>query len=98
MIDVLRDYRFYDIDLVHPNYAATEYVLEKFTETCVDETSQNLMREIRSIVIARKHRAFQPETNAHKQFLESNLEKVKILKEKYPFLDLSEEAVYFSRS
>jgi hypothetical protein len=25
VIDVLRDYRFYDIDMVHPNYAATEY-------------------------------------------------------------------------
>ncbi len=32
VIDVLRDYRFYDADLVHPNYMATEYVLEKFTE------------------------------------------------------------------
>src|SRR5690606_36984877 len=33
VIDVLRDYRFYDIDLVHPNYAATQYVWEKFAET-----------------------------------------------------------------
>ena len=30
VIDVLRDYRFYDIDLVHPNYPATQFVLEKF--------------------------------------------------------------------
>jgi len=26
VIDVLRDYRFYDIDLAHPNYAATQFV------------------------------------------------------------------------
>src|SRR5437762_5234556 len=37
VIDVLRDYRFYDADLVHPNYMATEFVLEKFTESCIDE-------------------------------------------------------------
>ncbi len=98
VIDVLRDYRFYDIDLVHPNYAATEFVLEKFTETCIEESSQNLMKEIKTIVIARKHKAFQPETNAHQQFLVSNLEKVKTLQGKYPFLDLREEAAYFSQT
>ena len=69
MIDVLRDYRFYDIDLVHPNYPATEFVLEKFTETCIDAESQQLMQEVKKIVIARKHKAFQPETKAHQQFL-----------------------------
>jgi len=95
VIDVLRDYRFYDIDLVHPNYAATEFVLEKFTETCIDEESQMLMKEIKSIVMAKKHRAFQPETNAHKQFLASNLERIKTLKEKYRFLNLDEELNYF---
>ncbi|MGQ0740127.1 MAG: GSCFA domain-containing protein, partial [Bacteroidota bacterium] len=82
---------------VHPNYAATEYVFDKFTETCIDEESQKLMKEVKSIVIARKHRAFQPGTNAHKQFLASNQGKVRMLKERYPFLDLNEEAVYFSR-
>ena len=96
VIDVLRDYRFYDIDLIHPNYPATEFVLEKFTESCIDEEAQQLMQEIRRIVIARKHKAFQPATKAHQQFLISHFEKVKALQEKYPFLDLREELVYFS--
>jgi len=96
VIDVLRDYRFYDIDLVHPNYAATEFVLEKFAETCIDENTQKLMEEVRSIVIARKHKAFQPETIAHKQFLESYFEKTKTLQTKYSFLNLQEELNYFA--
>lgn len=98
VIDVLRDYRFYDIDLTHPNYMATEFVLEKFTEACIDESSQELMQEIRKIAVARKHRAFQPETKAHQQFLISYFEKVKMLQEKYPFLDLYEEMTYFSQT
>jgi hypothetical protein len=98
VIDVLRDYRFYDIDLAHPNYMATEFVLEKFAETCIDETSQQLMREIRKIKIARSHRPFQPETKAHQQFLKDHFEKVKLLQEKYPFIDLKEELVYFSQT
>jgi len=95
VIDVLRDYRFYDIDLVHPNYPATEFVLEKFGEACIDEDTQLLMQEVKKIVIARKHKPFQPETKAHQQFLNAHFEKVKVMQEKYSFLDLKNELLYF---
>lgn len=98
VIDVLRDYRFYDIDLVHPNYPATEFVLEKFAEACIAAPDRQLMEEVKKIMIARRHRAFQPGTKAHQQFLSSHFEKTKALKEKYPFLDLGEELVYFSQT
>jgi len=96
VIDVLRDYRFYDIDLVHPNYMATEFVLEKFADACIEEDTKKTMREVKDIVTARKHRAFQPATNAHQQFLTSYLEKTKTLQTNYPFLDLQEEVNYFA--
>jgi len=95
VIDVLRDYRFYDIDMVHPNYPATEFVLEKFIQSCIDEPSQKIMDEVRKIVIARKHKPFQPFTNAHKQFLSAHLEKAKDLQKRYPFLNLDEDIRYF---
>ncbi|MGN6291369.1 MAG: GSCFA domain-containing protein [Chitinophagaceae bacterium] len=98
VIDVLRDYRFYDIDLVHPNYSATSFVLDKFAESCIDSGSRQLMQEIKKIVIARKHKAFHPSTQAHRQFLAVHLEKVKALQHKYPFLDLAKEAAYFAQS
>ena len=97
VIDVLRDYRFYDIDMVHPNYPATEFVMEKFKEGFIDEQSQQLMEEIKKIVIARKHKAFQPETNAHKTFLKTHLEKTKELQSKFSFLDLKEDIEYFKK-
>ena len=95
VIDVLRDYRFYDIDMVHPNYPATEFVMEKFRESFIDEQSQQLMEEIKKIVIARRHKAFQPETTAHKNFLKTQLEKAKELQAKFPFLDVTDEINYF---
>lgn len=98
VIDVLRDYRFYDVDMVHPNYPATEFVLEKFTESCIVQETQLLMKEIKQIVIARRHKPFQPETKAHQQFLSSNFMKAKELTSKYPFLDLAEELKYFSQT
>jgi hypothetical protein len=47
VIDILRDYRFYDVDLAHPNYAATQFVLEKFSEVCFDQSTRDLMEEIK---------------------------------------------------
>ncbi|HSZ87098.1 MAG TPA: GSCFA domain-containing protein [Puia sp.] len=96
VIDVLRDYRFYDVDMVHPNYQATEFVFQKFIQHYVDEDSTLLMEELKKIIIARKHKAFNPLTNAHKKFLQDHLEKVNSLKSKYSFLDLEEELSYFS--
>lgn len=96
VIDVLRDYRFYDIDMVHPNYQATQFVLEKFMQHFVSEESQKLSEEIQKIVIARKHKPFQPSTEAHKKFLESNLEKTLAIQNRHPYLSLTEELAYFS--
>ncbi|HEX9509670.1 MAG TPA: GSCFA domain-containing protein [Puia sp.] len=96
VIDVLRDYRFYDIDMVHPNYQATSFVLEKFTRFFIDEPSQQIMEEVKKIVIARRHKPFQPSTRAHKKFLLDHWEKARALSGKYPFLDLTEEIGYFS--
>ena len=74
---------------------ATNFVLEKFVETSIDNTSRPLMEEIKRIVIARKHKAFQPSTQAHQEFLQTHAEKVKQLMEKYPFLQLQDELAYF---
>lgn len=95
VIDVLRDYRFYDVDLAHPNYAATQFVLEKFTESCMDEEAQRLSEEIRKLVIARSHKPFNPGSNQHKQFLQAHLQKARLLQDQYPFLDLNRELDYF---
>jgi hypothetical protein len=96
VIDVLRDYRFFDIDMVHPNYAATQFVLEKFTEYGIDASSRALLEEVKKLVVARRHRPLHPDTAAHARFLREQGEKAMGLAAKYPFLDLSEEIRHFS--
>ncbi|HWB27181.1 MAG TPA: GSCFA domain-containing protein [Chitinophagaceae bacterium] len=95
VIDVLRDYRFYDIDLAHPNYAATQFVLEKFAENCLSLDASALMEEIRKIVIAKNHKAFNPNSAAHKKFLSAQLEKILLLQQQYPYLNFDKEIEYF---
>ena len=96
VVDVLRDYRFYDIDLVHPNFAATEFVLEKFMETCMDEKSLDLSKQVKKLMIAFRHRPHQPDTHQHRHFMEQQWQKAKSLQEQFPFLDLQEQLQYFA--
>lgn len=97
VIDVLRDYRFYDKDLVHPNEQAASYVIAKFKEFCIHPEAQEMMDEFQKLLVSYTHRPFQPATNAHQKFLESNLTKTQMLREKYPYLDFAREIAYFSQ-
>lgn len=98
VIDVLRDYRFYDIDMVHPNYPATQFVLEKFTEYGIEPAARPLMEELRKLVMARRHRPLHPATEAHARFRREQYEKAAGLARRFPFLDLSQELNYFSET
>ena len=96
IIDDLRDYRFYAEDMVHPNYAATRYVWEKFSAATFDEETLSLMQPLEQLRTAMQHRPIHPDTAAHQQFLKSMLVKTQQLSARYPFLDLSEELQYFA--
>lgn len=95
IIDDLRDYRFFAEDMVHPNYAATNYVWEKFVTACIDEDAQRLMKEISVINAAKNHKPFNPKSSQHKTFLQSNLQKAIELKQQHEYLDLKDEIDYF---
>ncbi|MFT3704617.1 MAG: GSCFA domain-containing protein [Agriterribacter sp.] len=96
VIDDLRDYRFYAEDMVHPNYMATDYVWEKFTAACIDPSSHALMKEMSKINAAIKHRAFNPSSAGHQQFLKNNFTKVQELQVQHPHIDFSKELRYFN--
>ena len=96
VIDVLRDYRFYDVDLVHPNYAATEIVFDRFEKSFVDGQTRNLMEEIRKVVNAFKHKPFHPDTVSHQSFMQNSLRSVIELKGKMPHIDFSREMTHFA--
>jgi len=96
VIDILRDYRYYDIDFVHPNYLATSFIWEHFVKACISNDAQHLMKELQEISTARAHRTRFPQTEAHARFMANYAEKVKQFIDKYPYLQLNEELTYFS--
>jgi len=96
VIDVLRDYRFYKNDLVHPSGNATEFVFENFCNAFVDEPGKKLIEEIKTVTAVMNHRPFQSESAAHKQFMTAQREKIKKIKTRFPFIDFSDEEKYFA--
>jgi hypothetical protein len=95
VIDVLRDYRFYDVDLVHPNYSATTFVFEKFKECFFTEETKEFAKEISEVMAAFRHRPNFPDTTAHQRFLHVQLEKIERLKALLPDTDWSMQETYF---
>lgn len=95
VIDVLRDYRFYDIDLVHPNYPATAYVWEQFVKHCMHPDNIPIMKQLAQVYQARQHQPKDKRSKAHQQFLQANHMLCAQLQQAYPFLDLQDELKYF---
>jgi len=95
VVDVLRDYRFYDIDLVHPNYAATQFVLENFQKTYMDEKTVVLLEKLDKIRIAKAHKPFHPGSDRHRTFRKKMHEEVLALHNQHPYLSLEEELDFF---
>lgn len=94
VIDDLRDYRFYAEDLVHPNYAATNYVWDKLVDCCIDENTIQLMKQLNEINAAVNHKSFNPTTEAHKKFIDTTINKINTIKKLHPHIDFSNDESY----
>jgi len=81
LIDVLRDYRFYASDKIHPSEEAIEYIWNKFQETYFSNETIELNRKVRGIRKSMNHRSLHGETMAQLKYLENirlKLEEIKI--------------------
>ncbi|MDD6357853.1 MAG: GSCFA domain-containing protein [Bacteroidales bacterium] len=74
LLDDLRDYRFYNEDMVHPNNTAIKYLTEKLSSYFSEETKM-LMNEAEQIASAESHRPFNPQSNEYQSFISSIHEK-----------------------
>lgn len=94
--DDLRDYRFYEADMAHPNHQAIDYVWRKFSVTYFDQETKSLIEKIQEINQAVNHRPFNPETETHIKFKKAFYQKCEALKTDHKWLDLQKELYYFS--
>jgi hypothetical protein len=86
MMDDLRDYRFYDKDLIHPNEMAIDYIWDKFSSHYFDQNTMELVKKIGKISTGLAHRPFNPESAAHQNFVDNLNDEIKTLEKNYEWL------------
>jgi lysophospholipase L1-like esterase len=97
-IDDLRDYRYYNADLIHPNEQGIEYVWELFKSWFFDEKTENLEKEISRIIRSTEHRPIHEKSALHLAFLEKLNSQIESLVEEHPFLNMKRELELISKA
>ncbi len=95
MMDELRDYRFYDEDMIHPGKTAIHYLWEQFSNTYIKKPTRKTMDKMEEIVKASNHSPLKPRSLEHQNFLKKQIEKTRHLMQKYPHINLQPELNHF---
>lgn len=86
VIDELRDYRFYNEDMLHPNPIAINYIWQKFQEVWFTEDAISFSKRIETVQKSLNHKPFNPESEAHKIFLENLVYEKNQIKALFPHI------------
>lgn len=86
MMDELRDYRFFGPDMIHPTQTAIDYIWERFADAWISDSARAVMGEVDAIRRGLAHRAFDPESEAHKRFLEQLSARIAALQQRFPHI------------
>ena len=84
--DELRDYRFYQEDMLHPSQQAVDYIWERLVEIYFSDEAKTFLEEWHPIKQALNHKPFDPESDEYRRFQEQTKSRLKELQEKYPAL------------
>ncbi len=95
VMDVLRDYRFYENDFAHPNELAIDFVWNKFLENCFETETVQKMESVFEMQTAKNHRVRFPETTAHKAFCRQQIAKAISFQKENKNINVKEIIAYF---
>lgn len=88
MMDDLRDYRFYEKDLLHPNKMAVEYIWEKFSGSFFSLDCKDTIKAVEPYAKGIRHRQKDENSPQNFKFNEFLAELKKDLLIKYPHLNI----------
>ena len=84
LMDELRDYRFYKKDMLHPNDTAIAYIWDKFKNSFVNPSVFPAINDVEVIQKGLQHKAFNPNSESHQQFLSQLQNKINLLQQHFP--------------
>ncbi len=95
VMDDLRDYRFYNDDMLHPSNSAVNYIWEAFSACYLDSNTMNLWKEVVKITKAFNHRLNTDAKSKRVIFCDKILKQISDVEIKIPSIDLSIEEDHF---
>ena len=95
VMDELRDYRFYENDMVHLSKTAEEYIFERIIGAYCSKDTRNQIDSVEKFMKGVNHRIAAPQSTTSKTFTEKAIAQAMNLESQIPGLDLSEEIKYF---
>ena len=96
VMDDLRDYRFYEDDMVHQSAAAINYIWDAFTDCYFDKITSGIWNEAMKISGAPAHRFNSDSRTGKKIFAVALLKQISELESRIPSINFSEEKKYFT--
>ena len=82
--DELRDYRFFQDDMLHPSSQAVEYIWQRFSEAYLSDEAKTFLKEWAPLKAALAHKPFDPASEDYRAFMDKTMLKVAELQKKYP--------------
>ena len=76
VIDVLRDYRFYKEDLIHPTNQTVDYIYKKLESVFMEEDVRNITNQVRKLKAYENHNVLYPESVKTTEFESVKNEKI----------------------
>jgi GSCFA family len=91
MLDELRDYRFYNADMVHPSDVAIDFIWNRFCRFCFDNKTLDFIRLYQPVLASMNHRIKTDDKTKIAQFTESVKKMLDTIKDKFPGLHFDSE-------
>lgn len=95
MMDDLRDYRFYEADMLHPSGVAVDYIYSLFEKALVSDGTIDYCRRMEKISRAMEHRVVDSQSEEYEKFKKSMLTNILSIKDDYPLGEYGDSIKFF---
>jgi len=95
MIDELRDYRFFNEDMIHPSNQAVEEIWQRFVASNMTVQAQGKVQRLRKLLISLDHRPFNVSSQENQHRVQKLIKEIEQIESDFSEVDLTQERQSF---
>lgn len=97
LLDELRDYRFYDEDMIHPTKQTIEYCWERFSDMFFSNDTKEIISKWKKIDKLINHKGMHTDSKEYKLFIQKIEKELEAFSVSYPYIGVSSELELISQ-